>query len=159
MHERVCVFTQIVEYKLASSGPVRFSKVCLPRKIERFTLIYMVDTYVCISRRMYIAQFPSSRLQRIDPEGGRQIHDAEMEAARLSRSSLQLATYNTLSPDRKMRPSLARCIHLVVILFISFLSLLPPSLFPSPSLGLLHLSFYSVSIRDAYKLYECHRCP
>lgn len=63
----------------------------------------MEDICICIFRVVYIAQSQSSRLQRIDPEE-RQIHDAEVGAAGFRRV-LKLASYNTLSQDRKMRSS------------------------------------------------------
>lgn len=103
--------------------------------------------YICICIfRMNIAQSQSSRLQRIDPEE-RQIHDTEVRAAGF-RGVLKLASYNTLSQDRKMRSRPSRCILLVVVFCFFFLN---------PSF--LHDSFYSAPISDTYKFYEYRRYP
>lgn len=95
---------------------------------------------------MYVAQLQSPRLERIDPEE-RQIHDAEVGAAGF-REVLKLASYNTLSQDRKMRSRPSRCIPLVVGFCFFFLN---------PSF--LHGSFYSAPISDTYKFYEYRRYP
>lgn len=83
---------------------VRFIKfICVVCEIKRFAW-----GYICIFHVVYIAQSQSFRLQRIDPEE-RQIHDTKVGAASF-RGVLKLASYNTLSQDRKMRSRSSRCI-------------------------------------------------
>lgn len=114
-------------------------------EIKRFAYI-SCGRYVCIFRVVYVVQSQSPRLHRIDLEE-RQIHDAEVGAAGF-RGVLKLASYNTLSQDRKMRSRPSRCIPLVVVFCFFFLN---------PSF--LHGSFYSAPISDTYKFYEYRRYP
>lgn len=78
-----------------------FVKIYLRRLRNKTFCVSFLWKKKCIFRVVYIAQSQSPRLQRIDPEE-RQIHDAKVGAAGF-RGVLKLASYNTLSQDRKMR--------------------------------------------------------